>query len=48
MVIEDFGNHATANIPMLRIVVGARRKWCSFVDPSQLLPVPIDPPDMHA
>ena len=47
-VIEDFGEHAEDNLPMLRIVVGARRQWQSFADPSRLLPVPADPPDMHA
>ena len=46
-VIEDFGAHATANLPMLRIVVGARRKWRSFYAPTKLMPVPADPPDMH-
>ena len=46
-VIEDFGEHAEANLPMLRIVVGASRKWQSFTDPARLLPVPADPPDMH-
>jgi hypothetical protein len=44
--IEDIHEHAEANIPMLRIVVGARRQWKSFSDPSRLLPAPIYPEDM--
>ena len=46
-VLEDFGEHATGNMAMLRIVVGARRHWRSFADPECLLPVPKAPPDMN-
>jgi len=46
--VEDLGEHAEANLPMLRIVVGARRQWKAFADPSALLPVPMYPPDMTA
>lgn len=45
-VIGDFMEHAEANMPMLRIVAGARRKWRSFGDPAQLLPIPVYPQDM--
>ena len=44
-VIEDFHEHAEANQLMLRIVVGARRKWRSFGDSKALLPVPTYPAD---
>lgn len=44
--VEDFSNHSEANFPMLRIVVGARRQWRAFADPSVLLPIPTYPPDM--
>jgi len=44
--MEDFAEHAEACQPMLRIVVGARRKWASFVDPARLLPIPPYPGDM--
>lgn len=40
MVEEDIREHATGNLPLLRFVVGMRRKWRSFTDPSRLLPVP--------
>lgn len=46
-VLEDFGEHAEANLPMLRIVVGARRHWKSFADPGRLLPTPVYPPNMN-
>lgn len=46
-IIEDIGNHAEGNISMLRIVVGARRKWRSFADPGRLLPIPSMPPDIN-
>jgi hypothetical protein len=45
-IIEDLKEHAEGSLPMLRIVVGARRSWRSFQDPTKLLPIPIDPPDM--
>lgn len=44
---EDFADHATGNLAMLRIVVGARRRWRSFADPARLLPVPLLPPAMN-
>jgi len=44
--IEDFREHSEACVPMLRIVVGARRQWKSFSDPMKLLPVPFYPEDM--
>lgn len=46
-MIEDFGNHAEANVAMLRIVVGARRGWRRFGDRAQLMAVPSAPADMH-
>ena len=46
--VEDFREHSEACLPMLRIVVGARRKWKSFADPARLLPLPVYPPDMGA
>lgn len=45
-VIEDVHEHAEGDLPLLKLVVGARRGWRSFVDPDRLLPVPLDPPDM--
>jgi hypothetical protein len=45
-VIEDFQEHATPCMPMLRIVVGARRQWKSFADPARLLAMPAYPADM--
>lgn len=47
-VLEDFVNHAQGSLPMLRIVVGARRRWASMADGSRLLPIPGYPPNMHA
>lgn len=47
-IIDDFAEHATGCVPMLRIAVGARRLWQTFSDPAKLLPVPSDPPDMGA
>lgn len=44
-VIEDFAEHATGRMDMLRVVVGARRKWRSFVG-GGLLPLPVYPRDM--
>ena len=46
-MVDDFRNHAEGTVSMLRLVVGARRKWRRFSDPSRLMPVPADPPDMH-
>jgi hypothetical protein len=46
-VIEDFGEHAEADVLMLRIVVGARRRWKAFADPSTLLPIPVYPGNMN-
>jgi hypothetical protein len=45
-IIDDFQHHAEGSLPMLRIVVGARRRWRSFQDQARLLPIPTDPPDM--
>ena len=45
-VMEDFRQHAEANMPMLRLVIGARRQWVSFTNPAALMPVPPDVPDM--
>lgn len=45
-VIEDLQEHAEANLAMLRLVVGANRKWRSFANPAVLMPIPTDPPDM--
>lgn len=45
-VIEDFAEHATGRLDMLRIVVGARRQWRGFG--SGLMPVPGYPRDMVA
>lgn len=42
-VHEDFSEHAEGSFSMLRIVVGLRRQWRSFVDPAILLPVPAEP-----
>lgn len=47
-VIEDFAEHATGNLGMLRIVVGAKRQWKSFADPGLLMMVPAYPKDMIA
>jgi hypothetical protein len=44
---EDFREHADGNLAMLRIVVGAGRRWRSFADPARLLPVPALPPEMN-
>jgi hypothetical protein len=45
-ILDDFEEHAEGRFGMLRIKVGARRKWASFADPSRLLPVPPYPRDM--
>lgn len=45
-MVEDFGNHAEGSIDMLRLVVGAKRQWKSFNDPSKLMPIPSNPRDM--
>jgi hypothetical protein len=47
MMVEDFGNHAEGSIGMMRLIVGARRKWASFGDRTRLLPAPHDPRDME-
>ena len=44
-VHEDFSEHATGNLPMLRIVVGARRRWKTFGG-GGLMALPVYPPDM--
>jgi hypothetical protein len=46
--VEDFQDHAEACLPMLRLVVGARRQWKAFQDPALLLPLPVYPEDMVA
>jgi hypothetical protein len=45
-VIEDFAEHATGRLDMLRIVVGAKRRWCAFLA-AGLMPVPAYPRDMN-
>jgi hypothetical protein len=45
-MIDDLRDHAEGSMPMLRIVVGARRRWRNFQEPAGLLPIPTDPPDM--
>lgn len=44
-MVEDFGNHAEGSIDMLRLVIGARRRWQRF-DRTGLMSVPRDPRDM--
>ena len=44
--LEDFSEHAEASQKMLRLVVGARRRWRSFSDPMKRLPIPAYPGDM--
>jgi hypothetical protein len=44
--IDDFQEHSEACLPMLRLVVGARRQWQSFSDVAKLLPVQPYPGDM--
>ncbi len=46
--LDDFSEHSEACLPMLRLVVGARRQWKAFNDPARLLPLPMYPGDMTA